>query len=97
MFGEKMNTTITQKIVRPDIKGRINLGKLIMGISGFKITINNNRSIILEPLVEIPAHEKWLFENKTVLKQVKQGIAAAAQGKLVSRGDFKQYLHEEIE
>jgi len=60
------------------------------------MTVNNNR-IILEPLVEIPAHEKWLFENKIALQQVKEGIAAAAQGKLVGRGNFKQYLNEETE
>lgn len=37
-----------------------------------------------------PAREKWLFENKSALKQVKQGIAAAAKGELTSCGDFRK-------
>jgi len=91
-----MRSLLSHKIIRPDTKGRINLGKLAAGISGFKITIESQR-IILEPLAEIPAHEKWLFENKIALQQVKQGIAETAQGKLINRGDFKRYLNENLE
>ncbi|MFA6409783.1 MAG: hypothetical protein WCW01_06390 [Gammaproteobacteria bacterium] len=46
---------------------------------------------------EILNREKWLFKNKVALKKFKKGLEDAAQGKLVSKGDFTQYLDEEIE
>ncbi|MEY3182273.1 MAG: hypothetical protein RLZ35_258 [Pseudomonadota bacterium] len=53
-----------QKFVRPDSKGRITLGHLADGISGYALTQTNDRKIILEPYTEIPVNEKWLFSNK---------------------------------
>lgn len=55
--------------VRPDSKGRIFLGKIAEGVSSYTVITDHGR-IILEPNVEIPAKEKWLWENKTALKQV---------------------------
>lgn len=57
------------KIVMPDSKGRITLGhNLTKDVSGgYKLIEIEDGRIILEPYVEIPVHEKWLFENKAVL------------------------------
>ena len=85
------------KTVRPDLKGRITLGELAKGVSGFRIVVANEQQIILEPLVEIPACEKWLLENKTALKQVKKGMENSAKGKLVNRGSFAKYIDDELE
>jgi len=84
------------KTLRPDSKGRITLGKLSEGVSGFKMTVDKQERIILEPLVEIPAREKWLFNNPTALRQVRRGIEDAAQGKLVKK-DFSRYIDDDIE
>ncbi len=84
------------KILRPDAKGRIALGRLSGGVSGFKMSVDKQQRIILEPLVEIPAREKWLFDNPGALRQVQKGINDAAQGKLTAR-DFSQYLNDEAE
>ena len=54
------------KMVRPDSKGRIALGSLAKGISSFAIRQDRHNYIILEPFVEIPAHEQWLHQNKAV-------------------------------
>lgn len=43
---------------------------------------------------KIPAHEKWLYENKTALDQVKQGIKDASESKLMSRGSFSKYINK---
>jgi hypothetical protein len=85
------------KMLRPDTKGRITLGKLAEGVSRFRLIPGKQNRIILEPLVEIPASEKWLFDNKTALKQVKQGLKDSANGHISSRGSFAQYLNEEID
>ena len=36
--------------------------------------------------VEIPAKEKWLWENKSALKQVQKGLQDSAAGKTKKRG-----------
>ena len=66
-----------QKTVSPDAKGRITLGNLAKGVSGFNMIVDEEHRIILEPLVEVPAREKWLYENKKTLKQVQQGLSDA--------------------
>jgi len=70
------------KIVRPDAKGRITLGHLANVVSGYTVTETKDHKLILEPYVEIPARERWLFENKTALKKVKRGLKDAAAGRL---------------
>jgi hypothetical protein len=82
----------TLKMLRPDAKGRITLGLLAQGISGFAVSVTKEHNILLTPYTEIPRHEKWLLENETALKQVKQGLKEAAAGKLVKKGPFSQFV-----
>lgn len=84
------------KTLRPDAKGRISLGSLSKDVSGFKVTVDRHQRIILEPLVEIQAHELWLLNNPTALSQVQQGIKDAAEGKVVKK-DFSRYLDDDTE
>jgi hypothetical protein len=83
--------------LRPDAKGRINLGKLAQGISSFRVRRTEDGSIILEPFSEIPAREKWLFDNKTALGAVNGGLKQAAAGQNRSLGSFAQYADEDID
>jgi hypothetical protein len=82
------------KIVRPDAKGRITLGNLAAGVSSFVVTQEDDR-IVLIPYTEIPAKEKWLFDNKTALQQVKQGLQESIAGKVHNLGSFKKYSGKE--
>lgn len=83
------------RTVRPDAKGRISLGSLAEGISSFTITKDKQDRIVLEPHVEIPAREKWLFENELALAQVKQGLLDSAAGRVHKRGSFSKYAEED--
>ena len=83
--------------IRPDAKGRITLGKLAKGFSSFHATLDDEGRIILEPFAEIPAREKWLFENKSALTAVREGLDQSAQGKVRSRGSFAQFANDEID
>ncbi|MDX2345576.1 MAG: hypothetical protein QNK11_01685 [Legionella sp.] len=83
------------KMLRPDSKGRISLGALTKGISGFSVHQKKDGKIVLEPFVEIPAHEKWLFENKAVLNQVKTGLKQAKEGQLIDKGRFSEFTEDE--
>lgn len=83
-------------IVRPDAKGRIALGKLAEGISSYHVTHDADGRIVLEPFAEIPAREKWLFDNKPAMKQVLKGIQDSAKGKVSARGSFASYAKDDV-
>lgn len=87
----------TYKTVRPDSKGRIALGKIAEGVSSYRVTTDSQHRIILEPQVEIPAQEKWLFENEVALSRVKKGLQDSAAGRTKYLGSFEQYLEEDEE
>src|SRR5688572_10678088 len=83
------------KKVRPDAKGRIFLGALITeGVSSYTVIKDQGR-IILEPNVEIPAKEKWLWNNKTALQKVKKGLEDSAASRIKSRGSFAKFVDDE--
>jgi len=84
-------------MLRPDSKGRITLGHLADGISGFSVTKDKDNRLILEPYTEIPAREKWLFNNKLVLNKVKQGLEDAASNRFSEKGSFAKYVDDDIE
>jgi hypothetical protein len=72
-----------------DSRKRISLTKLLPTekISSVKAYRENDR-IILEPMVEIPAREIWLYENKAALEKVKKGLS---QKGTIKRGSFSKY------
>ncbi len=73
-----------------DSRKRISLTKLLPGgkISSVRAYRENER-IVLEPMVEIPAREVWLYEKKAALKKVKTGLS---QKGTVKRGSFAKYV-----
>ena len=81
----------------PDAKNRITLGSLAQGVSSFQASVDSSGRIILEPFAEIPAREKWLFENKGALGAVRDGLAQAAEGKTLSRGRFAKFTNGETD
>lgn len=89
-----MTITEARKTLRPDSKGRITLGSLAGGASCFKAYRDNKGRIILEPLVEVPAVEAWLWKNPVAMKAVQKGLKDSAEGKLIDRGSFAKYADE---
>ncbi|MFK7974105.1 MAG: hypothetical protein AB8B66_04520 [Rickettsiaceae bacterium] len=82
-----------QKILRPDSKGRICLGSLTKGISGYKAMVNENtKEITLKPYTELALPEQWLFKNKTALDQVKRGLQQSADKKTLYKGSFAEHI-----
>jgi hypothetical protein len=82
------------KMLRPDSKGRITLGHLADGVSGFAVTETKDHKIILEPYSEIPSREKWLFDNKLAMKKINQGLKDAETGRLVEKGSFAEFADD---
>lgn len=71
------------------------MGDLAKGVSGFDVHQDASGKIILEPYVEIPANEKWLFDNKTALKKVTQGLEDQAKRLILKRGSFAQFMDDD--
>ncbi len=63
---------MNEVIIRPDSKGRLNLGEIVKGVSSFHVTIEKNGRIVLEPYAEIPFEDKWIFDNKDLMEKIKQ-------------------------
>lgn len=78
--GCEMEHVDNIKSVRPDDRGRINLGVLAKGVSRYDIIEGDNGSITLIPFVEISKREAWLFNNKEALDSVIQGFKSAEAG-----------------
>ena len=67
-----------------DSRNRICLTKLTKKLPTRFWAYEKGGKIILEPLVEVPADEAWLFEpkNKKILEQVKKGLSQIGTKKL---------------
>ena len=92
MRVEMAATSTPAKItrVRPDSKGRITLGRLAEGVSSYRVKVEAHGKIVLEPFAEIPARERWLFENPEALRRVRKGLAEADAGQTASLGSFSR-------
>ncbi len=77
--------------LRPDSKGRITLGKIADGVSSYRARRLADGKIVLEPFVEIPADERWLYDNRKALEIVRRGLADSKAGRIVSKGSFTKY------
>jgi len=86
---------IHEKVLRPDSKGRISLGRIAEGVSSYKATYDDiTHKVTLEPYTEVPLQEKWLYENKEALRRVQKGIQESLEGKTKHLGSFAKYIEE---
>ena len=81
--------------LRPDSKGRIALGTLAKGISSFRVHKEAGGKLVLEPFVEIPAREHWIFKNPEALAKLDQGLRDVAEGRVIRMPSFAQYADDE--
>ena len=62
---------MTEIILRPDSKGKLNIGDLAHGVSSYRVKIGENGILTLYPYAEIPFSDKWIFDNKELLEKLK--------------------------
>ncbi len=72
-----------------DSKKRISLTKLLPAgnIRSVRAYLKGPR-IVLEPMMEVPVGEAWLFENRDASKKVLTGLSQKGS---VKRGSFAKY------
>jgi hypothetical protein len=73
-----------------DSRKRISLTKLLpnLPVSSVKAHLEGDK-IILEPMVEIPAAELWLYKNREALNKVHTGLSQKGS---IKRGSFKEHV-----
>ena len=62
---------MTEIILRPDSKGKLNIGELAQGVSSYRAVMSENGVLTLYPYAEIPFSDKWIFEDKELLEKFK--------------------------
>ncbi len=82
--------------VKPDDRKRVVLRSIniLEGVS-FHIYTNSTGQILLDPQVTIPASELWVFKNKDILAAIDQSVEESANGQLIDRGSFSEYVKNE--
>ena len=81
------------KDVKPDSKGRVNLGSVLdSDVDRYKVFKDEHNRIILEPYADIPMHEVWLFKNKEAFESVRRGVEDSKTGNLVELDDDIQEI-----
>jgi hypothetical protein len=95
LMGIKKQKFIAVTNLKPDSKGRVTLSKLAVGVSSYDVFQDEDGRLLLEPKVEIPAREKWLFQNSEALASVRRGLEDAKNGRTRSLGSFAKYLDDE--
>ncbi len=72
-----------------DSRKRVSLNKLLPDLPVSSVrAYRDGANIVLEPMVEIPARELWLYENSEALAKVKTGLS---QKGTIERGSFSRY------
>jgi len=75
-----------------DSRKRISLNKLLpdLPVSSVRAYLDGDK-IILEPMVEVPAREAWLYQNEKALSKVKTGLSEEGT---IKRGSFREYTED---
>jgi len=65
-----------------DDRKRLTLGEAIKNFKRVKLYMNLRGELLLQPVVEVPASELWLFQNKEAFESVQKGLKDAAEGRI---------------
>ena len=65
-----------------DNRNRLTIGELVQGFNRVRLYKNEMGEILLKPVVEIPASELWLFQNKEAFENVQKGLKDLSEKKL---------------
>ncbi len=95
---------INEKFISVDVKTldskkRISLGEKILKMladkfpaKSFKVYVGEDGDILLRPVVTIPSKEAWIYENPTVLEEIRKGLSEANQGSLKKTKNLEDFL-----
>jgi len=67
---------------RVDSRLRVTLGELVKDVGRVRVYKSAQGEILLQPVVEVPAAEAWLFQNPEGVVAVRTGLEDAAKGRI---------------
>ena len=75
-----------------DSRKRISLSKLLpdLPVSSVRAYLDDGK-IIIEPVVEIPAREAWLYQNEKAIESVRTGLSEKGT---IKRSSFAKYAED---
>ncbi len=87
--------------VNMDNKHRICLNRVLSKeeretFSSFRIYREGGK-IVLEPIMEFPTQDHWIYKNPEALASLMRGIKDAEEGRMHDLGSFAQYATEDEE
>jgi hypothetical protein len=82
--------------VHPDGRGRLTLGAAAAN-ADYRVYVNDNGQILLDPVVAIPASEAWLWESPALRASMEQALNEASAGEFRDLGSFAEFLDEDDE
>lgn len=75
---------------RADDRGRLTIGAVAKR-KNYRVMINRSGQILLDPIVNIPEKEVWLWKNQSTLNSLKRGLKEAEAGETQDLGSFAEY------
>lgn len=81
---------------RADDRGRLTLGAIAKK-KNYRVMINQLGQILLDPIVNIPEREIWLWKNQSALNSLKRGLEEAEAGEIEDLGSFAEYTDLDID
>jgi hypothetical protein len=91
--------SLVRSTVHMDTKQRVSLTRILSKderevFNTFRIYREGGR-IILEPVIQVPAEDHWLYNNPEALASLMKGIKDAEEGRLHDLGSFEKYAKED--
>ena len=65
-----------------DDRNRLTIGDFMKGSKRVRLYMNERGELFLQPLVEVPASELWLYRNEEAIESVTRGLKDAAEGRI---------------
>lgn len=93
---ENQNFQLIKDAVRSDDRGRLTLGA-IAKTKSYRVLINEAGQILLDPVVNIPERELWIWQNSVARASLEVGIQQANSGELHDLGSFAQFADLDID
>lgn len=88
-----------QHTVHMDDKQRVCLTRMLTKeerkeLDSFRV-YREGAKIILEPVVEVPQKDHWIYKNPKAFASLMKGIKDAEEGRLHDLGSFAKYAEED--
>ena len=91
---DQMGFHVEKAYASADQRGRITLGSLLSH-EGYRVLRNERGQVLLDPVVQVPASEAWLWQSPELRASMERALAQSTQGEFHDLGSFAQFADDE--